>query len=193
MENIVVLGAGGFAREVKWLINDIGDYKFLGFIDKYDPIPEIVGLCAVIGIGSPRIISNVSDEILKIKYLKFPNLVHPSVMYDKQNINLGKGNIICARNILTTDIRIGSFNILNLSSTYGHDVTIGNSCVINPGCNISGGVTLEGKNLIGTGAQILENITIGHGAMVGAGAVVTKNVEPGAVVIGVPAKPMRDI
>jgi len=41
---------------------------------------------------------------------------------------------------------------------------------------------------IGSGAVILCGLEIGAGAMIGAGAVVTKNVEPGAVVVGVPAR-----
>jgi UDP-2-acetamido-3-amino-2,3-dideoxy-glucuronate N-acetyltransferase len=44
---------------------------------------------------------------------------------------------------------------------------------------------------IGSGAVILPGVTIGEGAMVAAGAVVTRNVEPGAVVIGCPARFLR--
>lgn len=42
---------------------------------------------------------------------------------------------------------------------------------------------------IGSGAVILGGVRIGAGALVGAGAVVTRNVEPGEVVVGVPAAP----
>lgn len=45
---------------------------------------------------------------------------------------------------------------------------------------------------IGMGALILPGIDIGEGAIVGAGAVVTKDVEPYAVVVGNPAKHLRD-
>jgi UDP-2-acetamido-3-amino-2,3-dideoxy-glucuronate N-acetyltransferase len=41
---------------------------------------------------------------------------------------------------------------------------------------------------IGSGATILGGITIGEGALIGAGAVVTHDVEPGAIVVGVPAR-----
>jgi acetyltransferase-like isoleucine patch superfamily enzyme len=44
---------------------------------------------------------------------------------------------------------------------------------------------------IGSGAVILPGVTIGEGAMVAAGAVVTHNVEPGAVVVGCPARFLR--
>jgi acetyltransferase-like isoleucine patch superfamily enzyme len=44
---------------------------------------------------------------------------------------------------------------------------------------------------LGSGAVILGGLRIGAGALVGAGAVVTKDVEPGAVVAGTPARPLR--
>ena len=41
---------------------------------------------------------------------------------------------------------------------------------------------------IGSGAIVLGGVTIGEGALIGAGAVVTRDVEPGATVIGNPAR-----
>jgi acetyltransferase-like isoleucine patch superfamily enzyme len=61
--------------------------------------------------------------------------------------------------------------------------------VLNPAVNISGGVRVEDEVLVGTGAQVLQYLTIGRASTVGAGAVVTKDVAPGAVVVGIPAKP----
>ncbi len=41
------------------------------------------------------------------------------------------------------------------------------------------------------GAKVLGNITVGEGAVIGANAVVIRDVEPGAVMVGVPAKRIR--
>jgi acetyltransferase-like isoleucine patch superfamily enzyme len=44
---------------------------------------------------------------------------------------------------------------------------------------------------IGAGAVLLPGVKVGENAMVGAGAVVTGDVEPGAVVVGNPARVVR--
>jgi acetyltransferase-like isoleucine patch superfamily enzyme len=46
---------------------------------------------------------------------------------------------------------------------------------------------------IGTGATILKGTRIGDGAVVGAGAVVSGTVEPGQIVAGNPARPIRAV
>jgi acetyltransferase-like isoleucine patch superfamily enzyme len=46
---------------------------------------------------------------------------------------------------------------------------------------------------VGTGAILLPGITVGEGSVVGAGAVVTKDVAKGTVVVGVPAKILKNV
>lgn len=212
MKDIVIVGAGGLAREIAWLISDINtadrEWNFLGYVSH---LPADIGaphgthtiigddgwlreyaapLSVVIGIGTPGRINAIRKWVSQNSLITFPNLVHPSVIWNRERIRLGVGNLICAGNILTTDIGIGSFNVLNLASTYGHDAQIGNCCVINPGVNLSGGVRVGDYCLLGTGAVVLENLTLGEGVTVGGGAVVTKDVAPGLTVIGIPAKPL---
>lgn len=52
-------------------------------------------------------------------------------------------------------------------------------------------VVIEDDGDIGAGALILPGVRIGRGAQVGAGAVVTSDVPDHAVVVGVPARPVR--
>jgi sugar O-acyltransferase (sialic acid O-acetyltransferase NeuD family) len=215
IKDIVIIGSGGHAKEIAFLIEEINlnekEWNLLGYIDKESVnIGKVNGHYSVIGnesffmkyrskidivvaIGSPMIVKNVVERLSKEfpNTLDFPNIVHPSVQPNLRDVSIGTGNIICAGNIFTTDISIGSFNCFNRGCNISHDTKIENYCTINPGVNISGGVKIESTCLIGTGATILQYLTIGKNAIVGAGAVVTKDVEKGKTVIGIPAKPIN--
>ena len=211
MQDIVIFGSGGLAREVAFLIEQINgiapQWNILGFVEK-DPhrVGAEVGkyrvryteeelfdmtVAAAIGIGSPVVIHKIAMRFAESSNITFPNLIHPSVICDEPRVTLGRGNILCAGNIFTTDIEIGSFNFFNLNCTYGHDVRIADCCVFNPGINMSGGVEMGSRCLVGTGATILQYLKIGDEVTVGAGSVVTKDVPAGTTVVGIPAKPFN--
>jgi acetyltransferase-like isoleucine patch superfamily enzyme len=54
------------------------------------------------------------------------------------------------------------------------------------------GVRIEDDSRIGVGAILLPGVVIGRRSTVAAGAVVTKDVPPDTVVMGIPARPVRD-
>jgi maltose O-acetyltransferase len=54
-------------------------------------------------------------------------------------------------------------------------------------------VVIEDNVWIGGGAVVLPDVTIGNSAVVGAGAVVTRDVPAGMIVVGNPAKVIREI
>ena len=139
-----------------------------------------------IGVGDPVIIKKIVKRYSN--ELTFPNLIHPNVIFDKDSVSFGKGNIICPGTVLTTCIDIGSFNLFNLNVTIGHDTNIDDGNVFNPGCNISGGVKIGSHNLFGTNSTVLQGLNIKNDSIVGASALLTKNLESNLLAIGVPAK-----
>ncbi|MER3588943.1 MAG: gamma carbonic anhydrase family protein, partial [Mastigocladus sp. ERB_26_1] len=65
-------------------------------------------------------------------------------------------------------------------------VTVGHRAVVHS-------AYIERGSLIGIGAIILDGVRVGAGSIVGAGAVVTKNVPPQSLVVGTPAKVLRQV
>lgn len=213
-KQIAVVGAGGFAREVAWLIADIArdpsprkrmepmdlagflvsdstkasaaDAGVLGDFDWLER-NQVDGLA--MGIGSPEVRLRLSQELQRrFPRIPWPALVHPSVQYH-ESCTFREGVIICAGTIATVNVRIEEFVMVNLGCTIGHEATIGAGSVINPLTAISGGVTIGKGVLVGTHAAILQSISIGDHAVIGSGAMVNKDVAPGTTVIGIPAKP----
>jgi len=215
MKQIVIIGAGGFAREVKFLLEEINKtsptYEFLGYLvsdintlGNYDSKNEVLGeiswlsnrenICAAIGIGAPQHRLNIGRDISnKYPNIVFPPLIHPNVIYDSDSCVFEKGTIICASTVLTVNVKVMAFSLVNLCCTIGHEAIIGSGCVLNPTVNISGGVHLDASVLIGTGSQILQYIKVGKNSIVGAGACVTKNIPDNVVAFGVPAKVIKKI
>lgn len=74
----------------------------------------------------------------------------------------------------------GKPTVLEDYVTVGHRAVI-HSAYVERGC------------LIGIGAILLDGVRVGTGSIVGAGAVVSKDVPPYSLVVGVPAKRLREV
>lgn len=209
MKDIAIYGAGGFGREVLALIQNINkvsdEWNIVGFFDdgcakgeSHNGV-EILGgvdelnawpteIAVAVTIGSPDTRKDVVGRIHNPN-VYFPTLIHPSVLIgDRNYVEIGKGCIICAANIITTNVKIGNFVILNLACTVGHDSVLGDFSAYMPSVNISGDVVTGECVYVGTGAKIINQVKIGENTIVGAGAVVAKSLPANCTAVGVPAK-----
>lgn len=211
MKKIAIIGCGGFGREVQLLIENINEsynqWEFIGYFDDEYEVGTLINSYPIIGdlkalnsyptpiniavaIGNPqtkvKIINNLTN-----KKIVFPNLIHPNVIMGKYDVNIGKGCIICAGNIITVNIKIGDFVILNLSCTVGHDTLIADYCSFMPSVNISGEVIINESVYVGTGAKIINQLEVGKNTIIGAGAVVFKSLPSDCTAVGIPAKPIK--
>lgn len=97
---------------------------------------------------------------------------------DVEQIVIGKCTNIQDGAILHGDP--GKPTVLEDYVTVGHRAVI-HSAYIESGC------------LIGIGAVVLDGVRVGTGSIIGAGCIVTKDVPPHSLMVGVPAKKVREL
>ena len=73
-----------------------------------------------------------------------------------------------------------------------HNVTIGEHCLIAGQVGIAGSSTLGNYVVLGGQVGVADHKTVGDRVMAGGGTAITTNIEPGQVIAGVNAMPLRD-
>lgn len=214
-EKIVIVGAGGFGREVASHIRDINDYavengmpkqwEILGFIDDGTPDSELchrfgaehlggseafkslpAGTYYFTAIGNGAV-RRIIAERADAAGLKAATLVHPDTTIGSL-CQIGEGTIVCPGTRITCNLSIGKHCQLNLNVTVGHEAELHDFVTVFPLNAISGFVTLGAESTIGANSVINPGVAVGEGSYVGSGAAVNKDVPEYALVAGVPAK-----
>lgn len=206
MKDIVIIGCGGFGREVDWLAKSCGrnvvgflddahepgineGYKVLGKLEQWVDYSEYE---FVVAVGNPRTRKFIVDKMQTFGDPKFATLIHPSVIMSP-SVSVGAGSLICANCALTVNSSIGEHTILNINVVAGHDGVIGSFVTVAHLVAISGNVTLEDGVELGTNSAIRQGLTMASGSMLGMGGVMTKNAGKNKVYVGSPAKELKEL
>jgi sugar O-acyltransferase (sialic acid O-acetyltransferase NeuD family) len=215
MKRYAIFGASGYGREVLPLVRQqlqtdlVSGLADLVFVDDQPMAPAINGQRVLtyaqwlaesassrhmnVAIANSQVrqklVQRCAADGVEFFEARAPNVVQ------LDDVQLGKGAVLCPFVTLTSNIRIGQHFHGNIYSYVAHDCVIGDFVTFAPGVMCNGNVHIEDHAYIGTGAVIKQGkpdapLVIGRGAVVGMGAVVTKSVPPGVTVVGNPAQPL---
>lgn len=211
MRELVIVGAGGHAREIAALVEAANAeqpaFALLGFLVEaaYGTAGSVVdgwpilgdldwleghaGISLVCGVGAPALRRRLARRAADFG-ARFESLVHPRAVIDPR-ASVGEGSVIQAGCVVTSGARLGFHVHLNVGATVSHDCTLDDYVTLAPGVHAAGGAAFGEGCDVGVGASILPRRRVGAWSVVGGGAVVARDVPRDTVAVGVPARPLR--
>lgn len=119
------------------------------------------------------------------------NIIAPDAQIGSA-VKLGNGLFINTGAIIHPSSEIGNNVTIMERTTVGHHCCIGSDSFLAAGINIGGNNNIGSNTFIGLHAVTREKLNIGHDVVIGMGSVVVKNVEDYTVVVGNPAKKLKN-
>jgi len=211
---VIGLGAGGHAKVVIEILRMDGRYELIGLLDRTE---ETKGM-SVLGVpilGDDRLLLPLRESGIQHFFMGLGSAgnieprrnlytcavghgfvpisaIHPRAIISPSAM-LGVGVTIAAGAVLNASATLGANVIINTGAIVEHDCKLGDHVHVATGARLASTVHVGASAHIGAGASIRQCVRIGEGAVVGAGAVVVNDVEPWTVVVGVPARVMREV
>ena len=218
MRDLVVVGAGGFARETAAAVAAVNvvapTWRLHGFLDD-DPalrgvvragLPVLGGTALLAGpgpladaavvvcVGNPGNFAAREQIVARLALpgRRYATVVHPTAELGAGS-RVGPGSVLLAGTVLTADVTVGAHVAVMPQVVLTHDDVIGDFVTLASGVRAGGAVRVETGAYVGAGALLRERVRIGAGALVGIGATVLRDVPPGEVWVGSPARRLRAV
>lgn len=203
---ILIIGAGGFGRELwHWIRSAGGPTARLvaGFLDR-DPRRldghgidrPILGDPAMfrpgaddgflLAIGIPGVRRAVADDLVS-RGARLLSFVHPTAVV-APTARIGDGAIICPLAVVSDSVSLGRCTLVNYHASLGHDATTGDYCVLSPNAALGGAAHLGDDVFLGLSASVGPGRRIGSRSKVAANSAALADVPADALVVGVPGR-----
>ncbi|MCY0926739.1 NeuD/PglB/VioB family sugar acetyltransferase [Streptomyces sp. H27-H1] len=219
-EELLIVGAGGFARETAQAVRDAAAaalaagrpprWRLAGHLDDdpalhgldIDGVPvlgpgALVHECpaarVVVCVGSPRDYAVRARLVrrLALPESRYATVVHPTAALSGTSV-LGPGTVLLAHSVLTAAVRVGSHVAVMPHVVLTHDDTVGDFATLASGVRLGGGVRVGRGAYVGAGAMVREYTTVGAWSLTGMGSTVLADVPAGEVWAGSPARRLRE-
>jgi sugar O-acyltransferase (sialic acid O-acetyltransferase NeuD family) len=198
MRQVVIIGAGGFGREVAWICRR-ANLQVVGFCDdaeslqngEFDGAPLLGSIeqaakvldgkigfhCA---IGDNRTRQALAGRALSIGWQPV-TVIDPTAVI-AENAQIGAGSFIGAMAFVAPETVIGRMVLINYHAGVGHGCSVGDFAQLCPGARVSGNCRLAEGAMIGSNGVLLPNRSVGAWATLGASALGVRDVADGETV-----------
>lgn len=214
-KNVIILGGSGIGMIAASILDRIGGYQMIGFLNDVIPVGDGIGkykrfpvvgrsedvsewirkkdamvFVAYIGMTRER------ETAAKITSLGIPNdrlltIIDPSVVLPAGYCSIGNGCLLCPLSQLSVDTELKDNVIMLPNSFLGHDSTLEEFVSLANNATVGANVRVGYASHIGTNASVREKVNIGRHSVIGMGSVVLDDVPEDSVVVGNPARVIR--
>ncbi len=206
MLDLIIVGAGGFGREIRELVqpwlpqNDLRAKGFLASnprdLDGYATAEPILGSPEsyrpkpherfLLAIGDPFARRRVVESLAG-RGAEFITYIHPTAIVAATAI-VGKGCVLYPYSIAMNGAQLGNYVLLNLYASAGHDSRLGDYANLCPYATVNGFGVVEEGAFIASHATVQPGCRVGKNSKVSANSTVRREVPPNSLVYGVPGQ-----
>jgi len=209
MHAVVLVAAGGLAREVLSSIRQAGDLHVAGLLDD-DPArhgrtvsgaPVLGGLdtplpdawrllvCAGSGAVRERLVGRLAGRGIGPE--RYATHVHPSCVVG-ENCRIGHGSILLAGCVLTDAVDVGAHAVVMPRVVLTHDDVVEDYATFAAGVALGGRVRIGRGAYLGMNSSVRQDLAVGEGAVLGMGSVLLRDLPAGRTWAGVPARDLHN-
>lgn len=202
-QKILVVGAGGLAKEVADLVTATG-HEVEAFyaeptaevlhpiegIALVRDVTQVEATAAVIAIGDTAARKRLHAELEG--HFSFPFLIHPSAVVSA-SARLADGVLVMQNAVVNADAVVEAGALVNVACCIAHDCRVGAYSHLAPATQMGGGSIVGEGVFCGTSSVVLPNTEVGAWSVCGAGAVVTADVPDRSLAVGIPARVIKTL
>ncbi len=152
---------------------------------------RLLDLPVALPLTTPGHRQSAVREATSLGFSRFASLIDPTAVV-ASSVQSEEGLLVNGLTIIGAMARLARFIIINRRVAVGHHVVMDDFVTIGPGAVVCGSVKINRGAFIGAGAVINPRITIGKNSVVGSGAVVIRDVPDNTVVVGNPARVIKE-
>lgn len=208
MKEIVIYGAGSFARMMRLYLDRVKGQKVVAFcvdevfkrdVSSFDGLPLVAfenidclypkdRFLMFVAVGYSRMRNRRSMyEKACFKGYQFVNYIDSSAILD-ETVILGNNNVVLVGSVLEPFARLGDNNIIWSSVTISHDVDIGSHCFFASQTLLGGNCKVEDNCFFGFNSTCVQGTVIKTESMIGSKSLVLSNTDEFSKNLGIPAK-----